>query len=431
MIAPTDTARITEPFEPPPIVTPWRLEIADPMQTVTRVLRVGQELTIGSGKGIGVRVEDASVSARHLLLHATEEGLKVRDLDSTNGLYVGALRVSNAVLRGPHCTLVIGRTSICASPWSESDADTPETSIEGLIGRSTEMRRLCRDIRRFAPLRATVLLQGESGTGKDVVARAMHRLSSRGGQFVALNVGGLSENMADAELFGYCKGAYTGALQSRRGVFEDANAGTLFLDEVADLHPAIQVKLLRVLEDQKVRPLGTNDAVKVDTRVVCASWIELEEQIRQGEFRADLYHRISTIRLEIPPLRKRKSDIGVLAEHWLRRYEAELGPKQLTGAALARLFGYEWPGNVRELGSVLYRAALDAMELQLIDASHIERALPKSVVKRKKSFSSRDARRLLEENEGNISAAARAARVPRTTFRAWLKRAGLEGVEAA
>jgi two-component system response regulator GlrR len=232
----------------------------------------------------------------------------------------------------------------------------------------------------------------------------------------------MNENVADSELFGHRKGAFTGAIHSRLGVFEAATGGTLFLDEIADLAPAIQVKLLRVLEDKQVRPLGTHESITVDTRVICASWAELGERVACGSFRTDLLHRISTIRLELPTLRCRKEDLAELSQHWLERYKPEFGPKELTATALERLAAYDWPGNVRELGSVLYRAAAETHDRAFIDGVEVEHALPAVPRKRAKGIDLGELQRLLDANGGNVSAAARAARVPRSTFRTLLKR---------
>jgi DNA-binding NtrC family response regulator len=367
----------------------------------------------------------------HARLKATDRGLRVEDLGSTNGLYVGGALVKAALLRGPQCSFVIGRTTVSVLPRRASAVDEDCEPIPGLVGRSQQMRRLWAQVRRFAKLRAPVLLQGESGTGKDVVARALHQLSGRSGQLVAVNAGGLSEALADAELFGHQRGAFTGAVQNREGAFAVADGGTLFLDEIADLVPAIQVKLLRVIEDGVVRPLGTTAGRNVDVRIVSACWRPLDEQIDGGQFRQDLYHRISTVCLRLPPLRKRVSDLPALSTHLLSRMEAEFGPKELSAAALARLLRYGWPGNVRELGSVLYRAAALASTERVVQLCHVEQAMPEAGLRKRRGFSASDAERLLEQYDGNVSAAARAARLPRTTFRTLLRRGKAAGCSAA
>jgi DNA-binding NtrC family response regulator len=286
------------------------------------------------------------------------------------------------------------------------------------------MRRVAEEVRRHASTRAPILIQGESGTGKDLVARAIHQLGRSSGPYVPLNVGAINETLADSELFGHRRGAFTGAVAHRQGAFELAHRGTLFLDEVAELSPAVQIKLLRVVEDGMVRPIGAHHAVSVDVRIVSASWAGLKTRVEEGRFRADLYHRLSTVTLRLPPLRERRGDIPALATALLARLRAEVGTKELSSAALALLVDHDWPGNVRELASVLYRAAVSAPGT-LIDGAHValggagERA-----TRRVRDCAELDPFALLERHEGNVSAAARAAHLPRTTFRSLLLKRG-------
>jgi DNA-binding NtrC family response regulator len=283
------------------------------------------------------------------------------------------------------------------------------------------MRRVAAEVRRCARLRAPVLLQGESGSGKDVVARAIHRLARGAGPYVPINVGAIPDTLADAELFGHKRGAFTGAVATRAGAFEEAHGGTLFLDEVAELSPGIQVKLLRVVEDGLVRPVGGNQPREVDVRIVSATWAALHERVAAGQFREDLYHRLSTFVVRLPPLRTRKSDIPALARALMRRIEQEVGPKTLTSPALGRLIDHTWPGNVRELGSVLYRAAVSATGEE-IHQDDVEAALDAPSKARPRALSEREARALLAEHQNNVSAAARTAGVPRSTFRSWIEK---------
>jgi DNA-binding NtrC family response regulator len=249
----------------------------------------------------------------------------------------------------------------------------------------------------------------------------VHQLSRRTGLYLPLNVGALPESLADAELFGHRRGAFTGAVTNRAGAFEYAHRGTLFLDEIAELAPPVQVKLLRVVEDGQVRPVGGLESLAVDVRIVSASWAPLEERVDSGSFREDLYHRISTFVLRVPPLRNRKSDISALSRVFLKRLSDDVGDKELTSAALARLVAHSWPGNVRELGSALCRAAVRAPGKE-IDASHVEGALDRPTRSRTRALSQPEAALLLRQ-AGSVSAAARAAGVPRSTFRSWLSKA--------
>jgi DNA-binding NtrC family response regulator len=281
------------------------------------------------------------------------------------------------------------------------------------------MRSVARDVRRYAALRAPVLIQGESGTGKDVVARAIHELSRRRGAYVPINVSAFPETLVDAELFGHRRGAFTGALASRSGAFEQADSGTLFLDEIADLAAAVQVKLLRVVEDGTVRPIG-GAPTRVDARIVSASWADLPHRCREERFREDLYHRLATFVIRLPPLRDRKSDIAPLCRALLRRIEPELGDKEVTTAALARLVDHHWPGNVRELFSVLYRAAAATAGLAIGAEAIAFMSSSEPCAERPRGPGV--AKALLREHGGNVSAAARAAGVARSTFRSWLQR---------
>lgn len=403
---------------------PWHIRVGDSPQAESRQLKVGDELRIGSGPEVELRVVDPAVSRRHCCLAATREGLQVRDLGSTNGVWLGGVRVESAVLPTPGPELVIGATHLYTHGTVRTLRPEQE-AIAGLVGSSPAMRQLYQDIRSFAPHNVSVLIQGETGTGKDLVARALHELSGRRGQFVVLNIGAMSESLADAELFGHRKGAFTGALSDRKGAFELAHRGTLFLDEIADMSPAIQVKLLRALEARRVRPLGASAEIEVDVRIVAASWASLEERAARGEFRVDLLHRLSTALIRIEPLWRRRSDIKHLAAHLLQQGEADFGKRVLTDEALARLRRYNWPGNVRQLKSVLSRASMRCSQ-GTITAQDIEVALPSELrcIKRE-PVSPAQARALVAENGGNISAAARVVGLPRTTFRALLDKAML------
>jgi transcriptional regulator with PAS, ATPase and Fis domain len=393
------------------------LDLGLPDGTHTVELELGRPLVIGSGRSADVRVEDRTVSARHCRVCLGDDGLRVVDLGSKNGLYVGAARLDSALLVEEGASFVVGSTTVTARALADPEpAAAP--AVPGLIGGSPGMRRVAQALMRHARSRASVLFQGESGTGKDVAARALHALSGRPGRYVPLNVGAFPDTLADAELFGHRRGAYTGAVSNRPGAFELADRGTLFLDEIAELSPAGQVRLLRVVEDGSVRPLGASQPVNVDVRVVSASWAPLDVRVREGRFRVDLFHRLTTVTIHLPPLRKRKSDIPVLARELLTRLESDVGRKRLTSSALARLSAHDWPGNVRELSAVLYRAAM-AADGEEIRGVHLE--LPDGVRRAPERPGAEQALSLLQKH-GNVSRAARAAGVPRSTFRSWLAR---------
>jgi DNA-binding NtrC family response regulator len=401
---------------------PWVLELGSAGGTTTRLLELGERLVLGGSPHADVRIRDRAVSARHASVSATCEGVSVQDLGSKNGVFVGAARVDSVLLPASGSSFVLGRTTVSVRLRSAVDEIGDVETLPGVIGTSAVMRRLAREVRRHARHRVAVLLHGASGTGKDLVARAIHRLSSRSGELVPVNVGAISESLADAELFGHRRGAFTGAVATRAGAFEQADRGTLFLDEIAELAPGLQVKLLRVVEDGVVRSIGATQPLQVDVRIVAATWAELGEQVALGRFREDLYHRLARVVIELPPLRQRRSDIPALAEALLTRMQAELGPKRLTSAALARLVAHGWPGNVRELESVLYRAAA-ATDGTAITPHQIELSMPRVQRPETRPLKPHEVLELLELHEGNVASAARAASVPRSTFRAWLQKA--------
>ena len=232
--------------------------------------------------------------------------------------------------------------------------------LPGLLAASPQMAPVIDLVRRVAPTDATVLVQGESGTGKEVIAKAIHHASGRArGPFVAINCGALPESLLESEIFGHVKGAFTGASGSKKGLFEEAHDGTLLLDEIGEMAPSLQVKLLRALQSGEIRPVGSTQAITVDVRVVAATNRDLEQLIRQGGFREDLFYRLNVISVALPPLRERREDIPLLAAHFLDRSGRRLGRRaRLSPAAVDRLLRYPWPGNVRELENAIERSAI-------------------------------------------------------------------------
>jgi two-component system response regulator HydG len=226
------------------------------------------------------------------------------------------------------------------------------------IGKNRAFIDLVKLAETVAPTDSTVLITGESGTGKEVVARYIHRLSEReGGPFISVNCGALPENLLESELFGHVKGSFTGAVRDRDGLLVAARGGTFFLDEVAEMSPALQVKLLRALQEREVVPVGATQPVGIDVRIIAATNRDLDQEIRRGGFRSDLYYRLNVIALHLPPLREREDDIALLAEHFLRQ-QSNGTALRLNAEALAALVRYDWPGNVRELENALERAAI-------------------------------------------------------------------------
>jgi two-component system, NtrC family, response regulator PilR len=231
-------------------------------------------------------------------------------------------------------------------------------NLGNIIGRSDRMQAVYQMIETVAEVQSTVLVTGESGTGKELVARAIHDLSPRAERpFVSINCGAFTETLLESELFGYVKGSFTGANTNRKGLFEAANRGTIFLDEIGEMSAAMQVKLLRVLQERKVRPVGAHEELEIDTRVICATNRDLSAMVKDGSFREDLFYRVSVIPIELPPLRERAEDIPELTEHFVKKFCAQTGRTlTLSEKALRLLEAYAWPGNVRELEHTIERA---------------------------------------------------------------------------
>jgi DNA-binding NtrC family response regulator len=238
-----------------------------------------------------------------------------------------------------------------------------------LVGESPAMERVAETIRLVGPRRCTVLITGETGTGKEMAARALHMASPRSGQpLVAVNCSALPENLLEAELFGHVKGAFTGALSARIGRFEQANKGTLFLDEIGDMPLELQAKLLRALQEREIQRLGSSDTVRVDVRVIAATNVDLMERVRQGRFREDLYYRLNVVPLRMPPLRQRKTDIGLLARHFVTKTCAMEGLplKRISAEAVGRLQEHPWHGNVRHLQNAVEMAVVMSGDRELL-----------------------------------------------------------------
>jgi len=251
-----------------------------------------------------------------------------------------------------------------------------EHKFEDILAKSPNMQAIFRTIAKIAEYKTTVLVTGESGSGKELVARAIHRRSSRrGGPFVPINCGAIPENLLESELFGHKKGAFTDAISDRRGLFEEADGGTLFLDEIGELPLGLQVKLLRVLEDEKIRRLGEARDIQVDVRIITATHRDLTAETKAGRFREDLFYRLNVLPIHVPPLRERREDIPLLIEHFITRNNTRLGTniRGMDSECRRLLYEYSWPGNVRELENTIERAMVLAEGDQLVAADLAER----------------------------------------------------------
>jgi DNA-binding NtrC family response regulator len=306
--------------------------------------------------------------------------------------------------------------------------------FENIIGSSPAMQDIFATIMRVAPTRATVLLAGESGVGKDMIARAIHQHSPRKDRpFVKINCTAIPENLMESELFGYEKGAFTGANISKPGKFEQANTGTVMLDEIGDVPPSVQVKLLRILQEREFERLGSNKTQQTDVRVIAATNVDLRAALEQGTFREDLYYRLNVVPMNIPPLRERKDDIPYLVEHFAKKFNGEI-----SEGAMERLVSYHWPGNVRELENVIERSILLAKG-PLVEADDIK--IESGIGRAKPAFTTDGflpegltldqyeqsiIREALKRANGNKSQAARLLGLTRNALRYRLTQMGIE-----
>jgi DNA-binding NtrC family response regulator len=413
------TASATTTVEIGPFAGPhgWVGEIQD-ATGVRRVQLSAARLVVGSSPQADIVVRDPTVSSRHCVLSVSDSGVTIEDLESRNGTFVGCARIREACARAG-TVVTLGRSTLILSTTEPHDPeDVPGEPLPGIAGASIVMRRLATQVRRLARHALPVLVAGESGSGKELIARALHAEGPRRSKpFVAINVTALPRELVESELFGHERGAFTGAHVRREGAFAEADGGTLFLDEIGDLPLDAQPKLLRALDGYEVRRVGaTGGGHRADVRVVVATHARLDHKVARGEFRRDLFHRLECLVVNVPPLRERRGDVAAIARELLRHLVREVGPRTLTPSALARLAAHDWPGNVRELRNVLCRAADATGADGRIEAEDVDRALRRDAPLAKCPTSER-ARELLRENAGNLSAAARAAGMPRTSFR--------------
>ncbi len=406
-----------------------------------RAVALGKSpVRVGTREGCALRLSDPRVSGEHLEVHAEGEDFVVKDLGSRNGTLYEGSRIGEARVR-VGATLKVGRSFLRiqaeGQPWEV--APSQARRFGELVGESLAMRELFAVLEHVAPTDTTVLIQGETGTGKEVVARALHEASARRkGPFVAVDCGALPEGLVESELFGHVRGAFTGALAARSGAFVRAHGGTLFLDELAGIPPSVQARLLRVLEERRVRPVGGDAEQAVDVRVVAASRGDLSLAVAEGTFRPDLYYRLAVVTLPLPPLRQRREDLPLLVTELLRRRGFEPGP--IRGPGLEVLSGHDWPGNVRELRNVLERALVLSRGAQGFEALRLSLQpqgtgpevplrtdLPFAEAKQAlvEAFERHYLRDVLARAGGNLSEAARQAGVDRKHLRALARRHGL------
>jgi len=313
--------------------------------------------TIGSGDHNDLVIGDSTVSKRHCEIIVEESGYQIRDLDSTNGTLVQGVRVSSAHL-APGAEIQIGKSRIVFCPLQDSN-DIPLSSNEAfgkMLGRSIPMRRIFYLAETYSPSDATIMITGETGTGKEVLAEEIHNHSNRKNKpFIVIDCAAISKDLMESEIFGHVKGAFTGANSDRQGAFELADGGTVFLDEIGDLLPDLQPKLLRVLEKREIRRVGSNDLRKIDVRIISATNRNLANEVNENRFREDLYYRLSVVHLELPPLRRRKDDIPLIVKKFLTTLHGDDALSQVADLDVTMdvLKRHEWPGNVRELRNLV------------------------------------------------------------------------------
>ena len=405
---------------------------------------------VGKSRECDLVVDDPTVSRKHFRIHRSARGLEVEDLGSTNGTFIGTTRIQSALvepgtmLRAGDVELLVGvEIGNVVIPPSERE------TFGMVVAKSLGMRRIFGVLERIAPTNANVLLLGETGTGKDALARSIHEASKReGGPFEVVDCGAVTPTLVESELFGHERGAFTGAVAARAGAFERAAGGTIFLDEIGELPLELQPKLLRVLEARELRRVGGSKSTAVDVRVVAATTRDLRKEISLGNFREDLYFRLAVVVLEVPPLRSRLEDVPLLVDRLLAASSTSL---KVPAETIAALRSYDWPGNVRELRNVVERSAHFALAsgsdaLRLTDFPPRRAATSdddlaalsggfsfddgatyrETRARFEAAFERRYVRALLDRFGGNVAAAARAVRMDRNHLTDLAKKHGLD-----
>ena len=419
---------------------------------------------VGRSKVNDIKLGDQSISSTHFELRAEEDGFLLRDLGSTNGTRVGGCRIREVWLE-PDVTFRAGNTTfrVLASDEVVEIPLSAEEHFHGVIGRSVAMREVFATLSKVAPSELTCLIEGNTGTGKERIARAIHDASRRKKKpYVVLDCSSIPRDLMESYVFGHEKGAFTGAVSQRQGAFEQANGGTLFLDEIGELDINLQPKLLRVLENGEFKRVGGSKTIRTDCRVIAATNRDLRAMVNEGTFREDLYFRLSIVNIQLPPLRDRVEDIPLLVEHFLKEV-ADKRPDRpklrLEAEALEMLMSHDWPGNVRELRNVILRAGSlaagavitredlhlngsmlggpPALEASSSQAPVEEEGVVRFVVDIEDDF--KEAKQelidqfeaiyledLITEHEGNISQASRASGLTRYHLRELLKKYDLK-----
>ncbi len=396
-------------------------------------------ILIGTSPACTIRLTDPTVSRRHAALEPVGQRYRLTDLGSTNGTFIDGVSVIEALLRGGE-VIRFGSTAVRAEAEAaglgEESAPLPSAMRFGrVLGASVAMRRLYPLCERVAKSPVPVIIEGETGTGKEVLAESLHEVSGRKGPFVVFDCTAVSPNLMEATLFGHEKGAFTGAVGSHTGLFEEADGGTLLIDEIGDLDFPLQAKLLRVIDRSELRRVGGRRSIHVDVRVLAATRRDLDKAVAAGRFRDDLFHRLAVARVELPPLRERHGDVPLLARSFAKEMAGSID--MLTPEVLARFAEYSWPGNVRELRNAVARILAlgdtadqprwPARAAGPTTAGGIDDWLdaimstnPAFPIARRKvldEFERRYVERILAAHDGNVSHAARASGLALRYFR--------------
>jgi DNA-binding NtrC family response regulator len=425
----------------------FRLQVVSGPDKGLEKISDGQELSIGTANSNHLILTDRAVSRHHCLIQATDTGFLLRDLGSKNGTTLGGFRVLGGYL-GPGAILSMGESTLRFEPLADEIVEplADEERYGRVLGLSTSMRRVFAALPRIAGSDSTVLIDGETGTGKGLLAEVLHQKSPRAkGPFVVVDCSSIPPSLIEAELFGHAKGAFTGADRARPGAFEGAAGGTIFLDEIGELPLDMQPKLLRALEERVVRRVGSLDPVKLDVRVVAATNRDLRREVNRGAFRSDLFYRLNIVRIRLPPLRERREDIPMLIAHFYEQF-ARGGDPRPPAELVAAFTRQDWPGNVRELRASVERAILMQDPALWFEANlgaspgapppapiegfdyeddlalgSFRAAKERAVARWERGY----VETLIRQNGGNLSRAARAARTDRNHLRELLRRHGV------
>jgi len=442
-VAPADKTNVTQMLDDAPAFTRQTggvfFVIKGPDRGESVPLRE-QPIYFGSSPNCDLVLTDKTVSRRHLMAVREGEEIILRDQGSTNGTFIQGSRFKEITI-GYGAEVKLGRTLLKYLP--EEEVVEPEVAdsdyFGSLVGRNTKMRRLFKLLEDVARNTATVLIEGETGTGKELIAEEIHNHSPReGAPFIVFDCGAVPRELIESSLFGHVKGSFTGAITDRKGAFAEASGGTIFLDEIGELPLELQPTLLRALDKKAVRRVGANTYEKVDVRIVAATNRDLRAEVAAKTFREDLYYRLAVIRVTLPPLRERGDDIKILVDHFIRSFTPPGRTLVITPEDMSRLQRHSWPGNVRELRNVIERACVlskgDSLNL---DDAFVEQAAPALGIRTDLPFKEAKGQLvelfereyivdLMRRHKMNLSAAAREAQIDRKHLRELIRKYGLD-----